>query len=302
MMPELEMPAFVLPEQTEAAPVTPDPLTEATAAANDAIAAVETLQSSEDAPEAATAIDVAQARADVEAVLADESLTPEEQVEALGAIEQSMTAVLPEDAAEAVDELAEVQARLEASEQQVEQLSTDLQEKLNTIDDLNAQIEELDAQAETDAAKLSDLQDQLTEATADAEAKSVELAEAKETYEKSLNELEAYRVQRDPASGEAHIATAVDNAIEVDADGVTATWQYANSDLSGNAATLSLVLDGEEIYKSGALKPGDVIDSITLEKPLEAGTYQAMAVTTVYDDKGEAQLTSRVPVTLNVAG
>ena len=53
---------------------------------------------------------------------------------------------------------------------------------------------------------------------------------------------------------------------------------------------------------NGALKPGDVIDSITLEKPLEAGTYQAMAVTTVYDDKGEAQLTSRVPVTLNVAG
>ena len=44
-----------------------------------------------------------------------------------------------------------------------------------------------------------------------------------------------------------------------------------------------------------------LVHSITLDKPLEAGTYQALAVTTVYDDKGEAQLTSRVPVTLNVA-
>ena len=85
-------------------------------------------------------------------------------------------------------------------------------------------------------------------------------------------------------------------------DGLTAAWQYANSDLSGNAATLSLQLDGEEIYKSDALKPGEVIDSITLSKPLEPGTYQAMAVTTVDDADGEVQLVSRVPVTLNVAG
>ena len=50
------------------------------------------------------------------------------------------------------------------------------------------------------------------------------------------------------------------------------------------------------------LKPGEVIDSVTLNKPLAPGTYQALAVTTVYDANGEMQLTSRVPVTLNVAG
>ena len=164
-----------------------------------------------------------------------------------------------------------------------------------------AWIAALGAQAETDATQLAELQTQLTDVQAEAEAKSQELAEAQETYEKSLDELEAYRVQRDPASGEAHIATAVDNAIAVDADGVTATWQYANSDLSGNAATLSLVLDGEEIFKSAALKPGETLETITLDKKLEPGAYKALAVTTVYDEAGEAQLTTRVPVTLNVA-
>ena len=101
-------------------------------------------------------------------------------------------------------------------------------------------------------------------------------------------------------SGEAHISTAVENGIQVAEDGVTATWQYANSDLSGNAAILTLVLDGETIYTSEALKPGETVETLTLDKALASGEYQAMAVTTVYDAAGEAQLTSRVPVTINV--
>ena len=51
--------------------------------------------------------------------------------------------------------------------------------------------------------------------------------------------------------------------------------------------------------------PGGVTlfeDSIQLDKPLAPGEYKAMAVTTVYGDNGEAQMTTRVPVTLNVAG
>ena len=63
---------------------------------------------------------------------------------------------------------------------------------------------------------------------------------------------------------------------------------------------LELRLDGETIYTSDTLKPGDSIDQITLDKPLSAGQYDAMAVTNVYDDDGEVQFTHRVPVTLNV--
>ena len=287
-------------DETEAAS---DALAETLAGVEDALVKVAGLQVAEgEATEAAVAVDLDAVRADIAAIVVDETKTAEEQVEALKEIEQQLTQALPEDAAIYGDSLEAVQARLGAAESEVQQLSAELVEKLSDIDSLNAQIAALDAQAETDAAQLADLQAQLTEAEADAQAGSEALATAKAEYEKSLAELEAYRVKRDPASGEAHIATAVDNAIEVAEDGVTANWQYANSALSGNAATLSLVLDGETIYTSGALKPGEVIESVTLDKPLAPGAYQAIAVTTVYDDNGEVQLTSRVPVTLNVAG
>ena len=108
-------------------------------------------------------------------------------------------------------------------------------------------------------------------------------------------------MERAPATGEAHLSTTADNAIEVAADGVTASWQYANSDLSGNEATIQLLLDGEAIYTSGALKPGEALEDIVLEKPLPAGSHQAIAVTTVYDKDGAPALTTRVPVTINVA-
>ena len=49
-------------------------------------------------------------------------------------------------------------------------------------------------------------------------------------------------------------------------------------------------------------KVRESLDGIALNAPLAAGTYQAMAVTVVTDADGENQLTTRVPVTLHVAG
>ena len=63
---------------------------------------------------------------------------------------------------------------------------------------------------------------------------------------------------------------------------------------------MALVVDGETVY-TGALKPGESIDGITLDKPLAAGNYEAMVVTTVKDDAGETVMTTRVPVTISVA-
>ena len=90
------------------------------------------------------------------------------------------------------------------------------------------------------------------------------------------------------------------HATMVNADGVTGAWEYANSDISGNAITLSLVLDGKTLY-SAQLTPGEQLDGITLDEPLAPGSYSAIAVTTVYDANGEQQLTNRVPVTLRVS-
>ena len=85
-------------------------------------------------------------------------------------------------------------------------------------------------------------------------------------------------------------------------DGVTAAWHYDNTAISRNPVVLSLQLDGETIFASEALNPGETLEEITLDKPLEPGTYQAVAVTSIYDADGELQFANRVPVTLNVAG
>ena len=254
--------------------------------------------------EAVSNVDLDEVRQKIDAVVSSEDMTVEERVEALEAIRDSLYEAAPEleRETEGDAELEALQARLTAAEEGLEQLNGELAEQQETIETLTAQIDEMSTQAETDATQLEALQAQLTEAQAEADAKTEELTAAQAAYEQYVAELEAYRVQREPASGEAHVSTSVGNVIEIADDGVTATWDYVNRDISGNAVTLSLVLDGETLYTSGALKPGEVIDSIQLGKPLEAGTYRAMAVTTVYDANGEVQLTNRVPVTLNVAG
>ncbi len=265
-------------------------------------------------PESVADVDLDALRAQIADILSDEVSSAAERVESLRKLEQELEETLSEELIAGLEELSAMQDKLDATQAEVDQLSSELDEKRGTIDDLNAQIAALGEQAETDASKLEALQGELAEAQAEADAKSAALTEAqaeadakneeleaaKAEFAERVEELEAYKLDRDITSGEAHISTAVENAIEVAEDGVTATWQYANSNLSGNAAILTLTLDGETIYTSEALKPGETIDTLTLDKPLASGEYQAMAVTTVYDDAGEAQLTSRVPVTINV--
>ena len=247
------------------------------------------------------AVDLEAVKADVAAVVqaAPEDKSDEEKLAELQAIQQRLMDQVPQEAM--TDVVEDMQQKLEAAQADIAQLTADLQEKQAAIDELNGQIEALNGQAEADAAQVETLQAQLGAAQAEAEAQSAELAEKTEEYERQVAALEAYKVTREPAAGEAHTATAVGSVVEIEADGVTGTWEYSNSDISGNPIALSLVLDGAEIY-SAKLQPGESLDGITLNAPVAAGTYQAMAVTTVADADGEDQLTTRVPVTLHVAG
>ena len=133
---------------------------------------------------------------------------------------------------------------------------------------------------------------------ADAKAQGEALAAAQADYEKKLAEVEAYKLARDPANGEAHTATAVNNHIEVGADGVTAAWHYDNTAISSNPVVLKLLVDGQTVYTSRPIQPGESFDEITLDTPVAPGTYTGMAVTYVYDDQGEVQFANRVPITV----
>ena len=171
---------------------------------------------------------------------------------------------------------AEVAANEQAYQQAMEEAKTEYEANL------------AQAEAETQTQK-----EALEEARAEIETQ-------KEALEEAQAETEAYKLDRELESGDAHMATEVDSDIRVAADGVTAVCQYTNSDTSGNAVSVALMVDGETVF-TRTLKPGESLDGFTLEKPLAAGNYDAMVVTTVKDTAGETVMTTRMPVTISVA-
>ena len=246
---------------------------------------------------------------------APEAMTEAERLTALKALATELNAMIAdaegveageagatENAAEDDAAIAEMQAELDAAAESIEQLTGELAAKQADIESLNAQIETLNAQSETDAEQVAALEKQLTEAMAQADAKRAELDGKTADYEKQMDALRAYVVSRDPVAGEAYAATGTGSEIAIEADGVTGAWEYVNNDISGNPVVLTLQLEGETIYTSGALKPGQTLDTIKLNKALAAGEYEALAVTTITDEAGEVLFANRVPVTLRVAG
>ena len=63
---------------------------------------------------------------------------------------------------------------------------------------------------------------------------------------------------------------------------------------------LSIELDGEELYRSEALKPGEGLTEFALNRALEPGRYAAVAVMGVYDGDGAFVSSTRVPVEICV--
>lgn len=207
-------------------------------------------------------------------------------------------------------------ADLDTAEISAQALTEELNASLTTIDALQSQISALKAQNEVDASQLSDLESKLAETIAQAESKSAELekvtaqidtltadfAAQKAAYEQRLKAMEAYLLSRSLSDGEAHSASSISNEIIIAKDGVTGSWNYANTSASGNTVVLSISIDNNVIFTSEPLVPGQIIESFTLAAPLSAGSYSAMAVTVIYDTTGTCLFTSSVPVTLTVEG
>jgi len=115
-----------------------------------------------------------------------------------------------------------------------------------------------------------------------------------------MAELEAYKLERELAAGEAHTAATLENVLAVAEDGKTVTWAYTNDTISGNAVVLTIEMDGEELYRSAALQPGESLPAFELNRVLEAGSYDAVAVAAVYDAEGAFVSSARVPVGIQV--
>ena len=186
----------------------------------------------------------------------------------------------------------------------MDELSAAIAAGETAIAELQAQVVALTEEKEADsaeaAAQVEALNVEITTIQNQVNALTIELEAANAELQKRIAELEAYKLERELADGEAHAASTLDDTITVDADGVTAHWNYINNTISGNAVVLTITAGDEELFVSEALKPGDVLESFTLTRALEAGSYEALVATSVTDAEGAVLSSTRVPVCIVV--
>ena len=239
---------------------------------------------------------------DAEKLAAIEALEAElnESIEQLSAAAEEI-ASQKQALATAEGTLAQMQSDLTASEQALAQKESELAGAQASIAALEGQIADLSAQSETDSVALAELEAQLAEAREAYARLEEELNAARAEYERRVAELEAYLLSRELIDGEAYIRTDAGSVIAIESDGVTGVWSYVNSTISGNTVVLSITLDGEELFRSAPIAPGESLEGIELNRALTAGSHEAVAVTTVQDADGSVQCATRMPVVLEVA-
>jgi hypothetical protein len=203
-----------------------------------------------------------------------------------------------------VDSIELLEAELITAQANVDALNSAIAEGKGTIASLNDQIAALQAQNETNSAEaqtqIDALAAQIAAEQANVEALTAQLAEANAELAARLAELEVYKLERVLSAGEAYTASTMGDVLKVEADGKTVAWTYTNDAISGNAVVLSIQIDGETVYTSAVLQPGDTLESIELTTALAAGEYAGVAVISVSDAEGAAVSSTRVPLTIQV--
>ena len=247
----------------------------------------------------------------------DGSMTAEEKIEALTALDLEMRGYVREldsalvlivgkeaELAATDDGIANLESELAQSQARVDELTASIEASQSTIQELEAQVAELTAQSETEnaqaAAQIEELNARIAAEEAKVDELTRQLAIANAELEARNAELAAYRLDRELVEGEAYTASTMGDVIRIAADGVHVEWSYTNDSISGNAVVLSILLDGEELYRSAQIQPGESVEGIALNRALSAGSYPAMAVMSVYDAEGAVVSATRVPVTIQV--
>ena len=247
----------------------------------------------------------------------DGSMTDEEKIEALTALDLEMRGYVREldsalvliigkeaEMAATDDGIAKLEKELAQSQARVDELTASIEASQSTIQELEAQVAELTAQSETDnaqsAAQIEELNARIAAEEAKVDELTRQLAIANAELEACNAELAAYRLDRELVEGEAYTASTMGDVIRVAADGVHVEWSYTNDSISGNAVVLSILLDGEELYRSAQIQPGESVEGIALNRALSAGSYPAVAVMSVYDAEDAVVSATRVPVTIQV--
>ncbi len=219
-------------------------------------------------------------------------------------------------------QVVEMSTQDSQSSAEIASLTQQLSEAKSTSESLSEQL----AQAQTDSstvntsleeaqAKIAELEAQLSAAQSESEALSAELESLREQYAAAQSEsesektallqrielLEAYLLERELGEGEAHSSITAATVIRIGTDGISGEWAYTNNLVSGNSVVLSIEMNGTELFRSETLAPGETLNAVRLNTALEAGSYEAVSVTAIYEEDGTYLFANRVPVTLVVA-
>ncbi len=199
---------------------------------------------------------------------------------------------------------AEMELQLEQAQAHAEELSAALTKSEETIATLEEELEDLRNQHQSDSAdaeaRIEELNAQIEKEKLNAQELGDRVQEARDQLDHLYAELAVYKMERELGEGEAYSAATLENEIVVAAGEAAAHWQYVNDARSGNEVILSIELDGEEIYRSASLLPGEMLENFQFDRVLESGKYEAVAVTRIYDEAGELRSTTRMPVVINV--
>ena len=98
--------------------------------------------------------------------------------------------------------------------------------------------------------------------------------------------------------GESSLATQTGDMLVFDATGLATDVTLVNSENNANNVVFTLEIDGEAIYTSEPVAPGEAITSIQLEDPLPTGNYEALATQTAYAADGTYMTAVRIPITI----
>ena len=245
-----------------------------------------------------TELDALQAELDINAV---DMASLQAELDANASDMVSLLAELDTSAAD----IASLQAEIDANEADIAGLTAELEAKQAELDTAAAglaaaetALSDMTAQRDTAVADLAEAGAKVEELTAVLDTVSVEYA----ALEAQL--AEALSAQADAASldeGEFHASATMQEVVSVASDGVSAIYDLTNSNMSGNSIIFELKLDGEVIYTSGKLAPGESLPEFSLEDPLAAGIYEANASIITLSADGGVSSRMSVPVTVTVA-
>ncbi|NLF27164.1 MAG: hypothetical protein GX592_04640, partial [Clostridiales bacterium] len=200
--------------------------------------------------------------------------------------------------------LADANASVVALEGQIETGNRTISELEQEIDDAEAMLSETSSAAQSMKAELESQLESLNADLADEKASLVEVQaeyrQAQDEFAARLEELQAYRIERSLREGESYLSTELGSVLVFDESGVEGTAAIVNTVRSGNSMVFELVLDGEVIFSSAPIAPGESLESIRLEVPLAKGNYEALAVQKTFAEDGTYVSGVRVPVTLIV--